>query len=330
MRIEKTKQTLAQLIPQREPLLLVGPPGGGKTDSIKQVCADLKYNLVISHPVLDDRVDYKGLPAIINDQAHFLPFGNLEKMLPQNCKKPLVWFFDDSGQAPLDVQAAMMQLIHGRELNGQKISPLVTFVSATNRKKDKAGVSGMIRPLLDRFIAVLELEFNLDDWIAWMMKQKYDPMIAGYSRWKPDMIINAEPSGEMEKIPTPRSLAGVGRLLKLGLNDVEILAGAVGRAWAIEFNTFRNIITELPDKEEIFKSPKTAPVPKKNDVLYALMANLAFYTQEKNVNALMTYLARVSVEFSVVCFKDCAARLPNIMKNKRFSKWCDENEEVFL
>lgn len=339
MRISKAHDILHKLVPAGQPLLFAGPPGVGKTSIVKQVADKLGYDLLIFHPVLDDRVDYKGLPAIVEGEAEFLPFGGLKRLC--ETKRPTLVFFDDLGQSPYDVQAAIMQLVLGRELNGQKISDKVVFVAATNRKKDKAGVAGLLSPLLDRFIAVIDVEFHLDDWIGWMMQQGYDPNIAAFARFKPQLINNAEISGEMEKIPTPRSLAGVGELLKLGLGDVEILSGAVGRGWAAEFNAFRKVVSEIPDIKGIWKTPEQAPVPTRPDVMYSLMCSLASQVEEKHIDSLMTYINRVTSEFAVVCLKDVCAKyrdeekevnrsfMNTLRMHDGFMKWISKNAEVF-
>jgi len=54
----------------------------------------------------------KGLPFVVNNNAEFLPFGNLRKLI--NADKLTVCFFDDLGQATPAVQSSAMQLILSR------------------------------------------------------------------------------------------------------------------------------------------------------------------------------------------------------------------------
>ncbi|NIP22341.1 MAG: ATP-binding protein, partial [Phycisphaerae bacterium] len=134
---------LVPLVKARLPVLVTGQPGQGKTDIIKQVADELGYDLLITHPVVDESIDYKGFPFPYTDEkgkpkAAFIPFGDMQKLL--TAKKPLVHFADDAGHAPKAVQAAYMQWILNRAINENKMSDMVTFVAATNRKEDKAGV----------------------------------------------------------------------------------------------------------------------------------------------------------------------------------------------
>jgi hypothetical protein len=72
------------------------------SDIVEQVANELDHELLISHPVVEDPTDSKGLPFAAADgqSARFLPFGDLERAL-QARKRPLIWFLDDLGQAAL-------------------------------------------------------------------------------------------------------------------------------------------------------------------------------------------------------------------------------------
>ena len=59
------------------PVLITGSPGIGKSDIVSQACEKTSADLIISHPVVSDPTDYKGLPFALDDRADFLPFGEL-------------------------------------------------------------------------------------------------------------------------------------------------------------------------------------------------------------------------------------------------------------
>ena len=327
VRLSRAKSIITALLPTKQPVLLVGAPGVGKTSIYKEIAKETNHDLIICHPILDDRVDYKGLPGIVDGNAEFLPFGILRQIMEAD--KPTIVFFDDLGQAFTDVQASIMQLVLGRELNGKKISDHVVFAAATNRKKDKAGVSGVLAPLLDRFAAVIPVDFHIDDWAAWMMKQGYDSTLVAYARMRPSAMVDVVASGEIEKTCTPRAVAGVGELLKLGITDALTLGCAAGNAWAAEFCAFRNVVESIPDINSIWKDPENAPVPTDNPIMYGLMASLAYHAEDEKVDALMTYLLRVPPQYAIVCLKDAAAKLPSMYANEKFGEWTNNNAAAF-
>ncbi len=125
------------------------------------------------HPVVSDPTDFKGLPGIIGDKAEFLPFGDLRQMIEAD--KPTIVFLDDLGQAPAVVQAACMQLLLARQINGKKISGHIVFIAATNRREDRAGVTGILEPVKSRFKTILDLEVSADEWTEWAFKNNMPP-----------------------------------------------------------------------------------------------------------------------------------------------------------
>jgi hypothetical protein len=319
-------KVLLQLVPARKPFLLVGPPGVGKTEIVEQVADALNFECIVTHPVVDDPVDYKGMPAVIQGdtgaRAQFLPFGELSRMVEATV--PTLVLMDDLGQAPPAVQAAIMQLVLARRINGHAISEHVTFAAATNRREDKAAVTGLITPLLDRFATVINVEFDLDDWIAWGLDNGMPVELLAFARLKHQVIGKFEASKDMKKSPTPRSLAGLGHLVNMGLLDPEVVTGAIGDL-GNEFLSFHNMWRLIPDRNEIYLNPDRVPVPEEPSVLYALMGSLSYGASVGNIDATVRYLARVSPEFSVFCIKDAVARDKSLAHTRAFNEWARAN-----
>jgi hypothetical protein len=331
MKPSDLRDLLVKLLPAREPVLLVGPPGVGKSDIADQVAAKLDYDLILSHPVVSDPTDFKGMPAVVADEAgpraEFLPFGDLSLLL--EAARPTVVMMDDVGQAPPAVQAALMQLLLARRINGHAISDEVRFLAATNRRQDKAAVTGLIAPLLDRFTVVLPVEFDVDDWVAWGIDNGMPPELLAFARLRPQLMSEFEASRDMTKSPTPRSVAGLGRLVTRGILDFEVLAGAAGQGFATEFLAFHRTWSALPDRVEIYMNPDSAPVPEAPDVLYALMGSLAYAASAGNWDQTVRYLERVPPEYSVFCVRDAIRRNRALVQTRAFTQWALAHAEVF-
>lgn len=325
-------------------LLIKGSPGIGKTDIVKQACKSVRAGLTISHPVVSDPTDYKGLPFPEGDHASFLPFGDLKQLI--EAKKSLVFFLDDLGQAQVSVQAAAMQLLLGRRINGHKVSDKVTFIAATNRRQDKAGVQGILEPVKSRFISIVELEKDVDDWVRWALKNDMPTDLIAFIRFRPDLLNDFKPTADLINSPCPRTVAAVGTMImdglfeefgEVGVSDnhstgqvYEIISGAVGEAFAAEYLAFRRLYRELPDIEYIIMHPETADVPQDPATLYAICGALAKKSGENNFDNIITYAERIQPEFQVFLVRDATALNANLMKTRAFNKWAVSHKDIYV
>ncbi len=317
MNIPTAKAKLFHLIRAGLQVLLVGPPGIGKTAIVKQAAAELRHNLIISHPVVSDPTDYKGLPFLIDggDAAAFMPIGQLKQLI--EATEPTLWFIDDLGQAPPTVQAALMQLVHrdSRQLGQHKISDSVRIVAATNRADDGAMVRGMITPLRSRFQLILNVEPCLDAWIPYALAKKIDPRIIAFLKWQQHLGNDDRfylPNNDMADISQtccPRTWAeSVSDLLAIEdavftepADRLELLSAAIGEIVGLEFCAFLTAAANMVSIADILASPTSAPVPEELDMLYMTVSGLAHRAITHDDGAddmqpISEYLMRVSGE----------------------------------
>ena len=250
MRPSHVYQFLKIAIEKNYPTLLKSAPGCAKTSLVEQACKDLGVDLIVAHPVVSESVDFKGMPWVYQDAklgrpvAVFVPFNQLEQLI--NATKKTVFFLDDLGQAVTTVQAACMQLILARSLNEHQISDEVVFFAATNRKQDKAGVSGILEPVKSRFHTILEVDVNIDDWIDWAYKHNMPAGLVQYIRWrKGPSLFGPMPTLDITNSPCPRTVTKVGEMLNGGIPEAlrsEVFKGACGEAWGNEFAGFLRIM----------------------------------------------------------------------------------------
>jgi hypothetical protein len=315
----------------KEPVLIVGSPGVGKTDCVRDACDVVGADLIVCHPVVDDATDYKGMPWVAQTpegpQAGFVPFGMLNRLI--NADQLTVVFFDDMGQAVPMVQAAAAQLLLARHINGHKISDHVVFVAATNRRQDKAGVQGMISMLADRFTVVLNKDFDLEDFVAWGLSHNMPGALLAFARFRPALLNQFDANRDMQKSSTPRSVAGLGRLINMDITEYEVWEGAVGREFATEFTAFWRTWLDLPSREEIYLNPDTAAVPTKPDVLYATMGMLSHGATPSNFEATVRYLNRCPGEFAMMCFKDAGHKNRKLTTTKAWIQYLQDHREAF-
>jgi hypothetical protein len=320
-------------IKARKPLLVVSDPGVGKTSLVRSAvelaatATDTTSNLIVSHPVVADPTDAKGLPWISADKksATFLPFGDLAQAL--NATTPCVWFLDDLGQASPAVQASYMQLLLSRRMNGHVLPDVVTFVAATNRRAAGMGVSGMLEPVKSRFSTIVELEAHIGDWATWATLAEIHPTVVAYLRWDSTMLHKPEPSSDMVNHPSPRTWENFSEILGWGLspeNEREAGAGAIGVAAAGQYFAFAQQYALLPHADEIISDPETFKIKDtRPEVLYVICGALARKADAANLASICRFAERLETfergEFAALLIHDTMRRTPSLMATPEYA-----------
>lgn len=297
MNIAKAQKLLRTCIQANLPVLLVGAPGVGKTDIVCQAAQGEGYDLIVSHPVVSDPTDAKGLPYPSEDglTARFLPYGDLARAL--NATRPTIWFLDDLGQATPAVQAAFMQLLLARRIGEHQLPDCITFVAATNRKADRAGVSGILEPVKSRFVTIISVTPSVEDWTDWALDNGLPGELIAFLRYRPDLLFQPAPTLEIVNSPSSRTWANAARLMQAGLDpdiEQEALCGSVGETGATELVSFLNVWRELPSPDSVLLDPLHASIPDSPSVLYALSSALASYANKENFNRVVQYAERLN------------------------------------
>lgn len=307
----------------RVPFLATGAPGIGKSDLIAQAATEADADMILSHPAVADPTDAKGLPWVVDGHATFLPFGELDRAL--HADKPTVWFLDDLGQASPAVQSSYMQLLLARRVNGHVLSEHVTFAAATNRRIDRAGVTGILEPVKSRFGTIVELEPHIDDWCTWAIDRNVAPILIAFLRFQPDLLCKFAATADLTNSPVPRTWSHVARILDLKLSpgvQSQAIAGAVGEGAATEFNAFMRLWKELPSIDQILIDPKSVPVPSNPGVLYALSTALAAKATAQNFGRVAEYIDRMvndgRGEFGVLAVRDAMRRCKEVTATTAF------------
>jgi hypothetical protein len=340
-----SSQRLASYLRAKLRVLLVGPPGTGKTARIIEAATDAGFKTVIFRASLAERVDLGGcyVPDIAAGVTRALPLELLQSL--RTAKVPTLLFLDDLGQAPMDVQASIMALFDDGAL-----SPHVLIWGATNRPADKAGVSALCEPLRSRFnvafaVATPTTEAKadgptilsswrdeVDSWTRWASEQGFAPEIVAWHRsttgrslyqWKP----SADPALRMADF---RSWAVVGRLWEAGLRDFDSVAAAIGKGAAAEFLAFAQLADQLPTPQQVWMDPHGAPVPTDPAAQYLIATMLGRAVEAKFAAALVTYIDRLPRVMGAYCAKDAFSRLgAKLVANAEWQKWWVKNSALF-
>ena len=309
------------------PIFLWGSPGIGKSSIIHQYAKNIDAVVVDVRLSQFDPVDLRGLPSPSpsGDATRWmapaiLPFTN-NPNFPHN--QPIILFLDEIAQASPAVQSAAFQLVLDRRVGEHTLMPSVYIIAASNRSGDRAGISRLATPLLNRF-AHIEVAVDFDAWKAWAIHAGVHPLVVGFLSQRPSLLDRFEDAlkSGAQAFPTPRSWEFLSKLLS-ALPDLPttpthtlstLSSSAVGAATAAEFTAFVENAHILPTWEEITSSPTKAKVPSNDqpDALYAVASLLTVRVDEATADAVAEYAGRLPAEFQTLVASDLARSKPHL------------------
>lgn len=321
---------LTTAIPARLKVLIVSEPGCGKTEICQLATKRAKAALVTCHPAVEEPTDYKGLPAKVgtaaNPRAEFLPYGQLRKLI--DAENLTCCFFDDIGQAPHATQAALMQPLQQREIDGKRISDHVTFIGATNDTSHMAGVHAILEPVKSRWDTIVHLEVSINEWVPWAVRNAMPGSLVGFIRFRGiKSLLDFTPTRELKNSPNPRNVSSAGKWIQAGAIDLEVLAGACGEGWAAEYLAFHKSWEAIEEiLEKALTMPTIAPLPGSDPSLqYAIATAISFRANSENFGNALAYLDRLPKEFEVFAARDAIARDASLTGTSAWTTWCTTN-----
>lgn len=320
-----------------EPLFIWGPPGIGKSAIVRQVAQENGLDLIDLRATLLDPVDLRGLPLPVpaEKQAVWLP----PAFLPQSGRGIL--FLDELNSAPPLVQAAAYQLVLDRRVGEYILPEEWVIVAAGNRENDAGVTFRMPAPLANRFVHI-QLDVDIDDWVAWALTAGVEDEVIAFIRFRPQLLFAFDPQKYTEKaFPTPRTWEKVSRFLShfkaAGVQPsspvaFEVFRGCVGEGPAAEFCAYLKVWSRIPPFEEILLNPDTAPVPEGRDVQYALSTMISRRITKDNIPAAIRYIQRLEEEFQVLIFKQ-ALQTPQgraLTSTRPFIEWASKHASLII
>lgn len=305
------KESLQKM--SKNSFMLWGPPGVGKSDSLKTIQQKVSEKTNKEVKITDVRlllfnpVDLRGIPVPDVDRKFAIwlkPF--IFQMDPSPNVINLL-MLDEISAAPPSVQAAAYQITLDRKVGEHKLPDNCYIICAGNRLQDKSVAYKMPKALANR-LTHFDITAELDDWKIWAMNAGIDEKIIGYLNFS-QKLYDFKPESDENAFPTPRTWEMADNYLKvfgsLGA-AYNCIAGCIGLGTASEFKRYCEVFDKIPDVEKIFEG-KDVQMPESSDILYALSAaisNKAKSATTAQLQNALKFVTKMRAEFSVLTIKD--------------------------
>src|SRR5262245_32840279 len=155
-------KSLLRAMAHKQSLLLLSPPGAGKSESVAQAAADagLPCRSLLGTQIAPE--DVSGIPRIIGERSVFCP---PRILLPEN-PQPFCLFLDELPACTPDIQKAFYSLLLERRLGEHLLPPGTWVVAAGNRAEDRALVRSLSSALVNRVI-IIHIRVDVGEWLTW-------------------------------------------------------------------------------------------------------------------------------------------------------------------
>lgn len=155
-----TKSKVASLLPNADTyiknnmnVMLIGLHGTGKTETVRQIAADMGYKVKsYSCATLDPFTDLVGVPIPVEVNGRQV----LKMIRPVEIDEAEIVFFDELNRARPEVQDAVLEIINNRTINGEPLPNLKCCWAAINPPNGDYNVDELDPALMDRFDAYIE------------------------------------------------------------------------------------------------------------------------------------------------------------------------------
>ena len=314
-----------------EPIIVLGPPGVGKSEIVRQVSAKADRTVVYLDLSSADPTDVGGIPfplrledgTLIVERAVFKKFVG---------DKPMTIFVDETFQGSPAVMNSVAPLFLEKRLGDFFLPEGTWIVGASNRQQDRAGTSRPPSHLPNR-VTIVETAFHVDDLRMHWIDNEMPDQLLGFAKYAPDSIFDFDPNRFVNA--TPRQWTWIGEnfndLMHLSpMSRMAIIGGRVGEGNAAKFMGFCKVFDALPSIDEALMNPGTIPIPEPLDIRYAFAVAISACMTPDNIDRLCKIEERMPRNIGVMMMNDAKRRNKNITSTKAFRDWAVRNASVMM
>jgi hypothetical protein len=348
-------------------LELISGPGVGKSTVVRDIARALSKDygtfaiitMILSgldapdirgflFPFRDENDDFYARftrPTVFPNKWNVEVFVNGELVLKYDGPVPErgILFFDEFGQAEIDVQKPTGQLLLEGRIGEYYLGDGWARWAASNRMEDRSGV---VKPLafLQNRRKIIEIEPAYPPFEDWAMHNGVHPLIISFAKQHPNLVFRPEIPKEPGPFSTPRSLVLCGNDL-MHLRDeshgdmrlpddasaIEVMSGWLGQGTMPTLLNHLKMANELPTLEDVVANPAKCKLPGTTPARYVMAMMLAHHVNKKNAAAFITYISRIQEkEIQILFAVNTSRRNQDVITTPEFQQWLAENAQLAL
>jgi hypothetical protein len=337
-------------------LHLIGPPGIGKSDVVKNeykqalerhLGKPVGYCCLIV-PTIDapdlrgfliPTKDEKGRPTSFFTRPAVMPSVEYLEEFPEG-----IMLLDECNQADQLTQKALAPVKLEKRFGEHYLAKGWRVISASNRQEDGSGVGKALKHLVNRE-RTLEIQPSIIAWAIWAEARGVHPMLIAFAKAFPGVVFSDKVPKEDGPYCTPRSYMSAAKLIGMvaGVdkdgnpnmkipNDglmMQLVAGDIGAKPAAELFAYLKVADDLPTIEEILAGPSTCKCPKELSAAYAAVQMCVHFANPGNIDKLWTFAERFPKELQVSACRSLVERGGGILLNSpNLNKWIMSNKTL--
>jgi len=200
---------------RQRPIMLLGPPGLGKTAIMSQIAAELGIGYMpytITHhtrqsaiglPMIE-KVDYGGYECTVTNYTMSEIISAVYDVIYKQGKPEGILFIDEINCVSETLAPAMLDLLQNKKFGPHLIPDGWVLVSAGNPQEYNDSARDFDVATLDR-VRVIEVESDSDVWLRYAMSAGINDAIIYYLKVKPQNLLKIERTVDGTQFVTPRA-----------------------------------------------------------------------------------------------------------------------------
>ena len=209
---------------RQRPVLLMGPPGIGKTQIMEQIAKDLRIGLVAYTITHHTRQSAVGLPFIkektyggktysVTEYTMSEIIASVYEKMEQNGCQEGILFIDEINCVSETLAPTMLQFLQGKTFGNQKVPEGWVIVAAGNPPEYNKSVREFDVVTLDR-LKKIEVTENLDVWLEYAHQQEIHPAVISYLEVRREHFYRIETTVDGKVFATARGWEDLSELIK--------------------------------------------------------------------------------------------------------------------